>query len=125
MLKSPAVVAILLMLSVAACGQRTQQEEVAALLVNQTPASRAELVAAIAAALKGAPVSIADNVLTQSSRVAFEHSDPANSPNRAATGRTLGTGEWFQLVTTGSVCILIHETGSTRTELLRADCVPE
>jgi len=116
---------LLIILTATACDQHTKQEDVAALLVNQTPAARAELVAAIAAALKGAPVSIADDVLTRSSRVAFEPRDPPNVPNRAATGRTLGRGEWFQLVTDGSTCILIHETGSTRTELLRSECVPE
>lgn len=116
---------VLLVAVVVASCRTAVREEVPALLVEPTPAADAELVAAIAAALGAAPVSVAPDALTRSSLLTLEHREPDGIPDRALTGRDLGRPERFRLVTDGKACILVHETGTARVTLLRSRCAPE
>lgn len=114
-----------LIVAAAACRPGAVREDVPALLVAPTPAARDEVAAAIASALRGTPISIAPDALTRASLLTLERREPAGPERRTATGRVLGMPERFRLVTDGSRCYLVHESGTARVELLRAECVPE
>jgi len=120
-----AFLASLLTATLLASCRAAVRPEAPALLVDPTPAGNAEIVAAVAAALGGAPVAVAPEALTRSSLLTFEHREPAGIPDRVLTGRDLGRPEQFRLVTDGKACYLVHETGTAHVTLLRAQCVPE
>lgn len=111
------------------CRPALPDDEVPALRVDPTPAGQAELVAAIAAELHGAPVSIAPDVLTRTSLLVLERRTPPGPEGRAATGRTLEAPERFRLMTDGRTCYLVREDQAEprgpRIDLPRTTCVPE
>lgn len=109
--------------SLSACAPLPAREDVAAVLVAPTAASRAELREVVSRALNGTAVTIADDALTRSSTLLLERPEPGNRLDRPATGRTLGAPVQFRLVTDGSGCFLLY--GSERLELSAARCVPE
>ena len=91
------------------------QPEVPAVIDTPTNESRAELAQAVSSALHGAPVTLADDALTRTSRLIIE---------KPLTGRDLDKPEHFQLVKTGTRCVLIHERTGKRTTLPSTRCQP-
>jgi hypothetical protein len=92
------------------------QPDVAAVIDKPTKESRAELAQALSGALNGAPVTIADDALTQDSLLIIE---------RPLSGRDLGKPEHFRLVKTGEHCALVHERTGKRTTLASTTCRPQ
>lgn len=96
-----------------------------ALIVNPTAESRAELKRVVSDMLFGAEVMLAADALTESSVLIVERKKIRSLQNPPLSGRDLGHPERFQLLTTGTECVLIHETNHARYELLETDCIPE
>jgi hypothetical protein len=109
----------------AACKMNSVHEDRPALIVNPTAQSRAELRRVVSDMLHGADVSLADDALTTSSVLIVEHSRSRSLDNPPLSGRDLGQPARFQLVTTGTQCVLVHESDQARYELLEAECVAE
>ena len=78
-----------------------------AAIMDPTPAGRADIEQAVAAAL-GAEVLIADDALTTSSLLTIERRMPRTMEGRVATGRVLEPPEVFQLVLEDDRCVLVH-----------------
>jgi hypothetical protein len=106
-----------------ACSGQAADKEVPARLIAPSAAARAELAAAVSTALGSAPVTLAPDALTDSSRLTVEQQPVLGNP--AATGRLLGTAERFRLMTDGTQCTLVHETGSGRYVLAASTCAAE
>jgi hypothetical protein len=119
------IVAILLASSLFACARSAAQADTAALLVDPTAESRAELLAAVREALHGAPVLLADDALTSTSVLTIERGAAADPQRRIATGRTLEPPEQFRLVINDSRCVLVHAAAGGRRVLQTARCAPE
>lgn len=96
-----------------------------AVIVNPTAASRAELQRVVSDMLFGADVTLADDALTDSSVLIVERKRIGSMQNPPLSGRDLGEPERFQLLTTGTRCVLVHGTDQARYELTETDCVPE
>lgn len=96
-----------------------------AIIVNPTPASRAELQRVVRDMLFGAEVMLADDALTKSSTLTVERKHTRSLENPPLSGRDLGEPERFRLLTTGTECVLVHEPDKARYELIETDCVPE
>ena len=121
--QTAAVVFALVALS--ACKTATTQEDVPALIAEPTPESRAELTRVVSKALNGAPVTLADDALTQNSQLIIERNEPRDSQGRPLSGRDLGKPDHFQLVKAGPECILIHQANDKRYVLTDTTCAPE
>jgi hypothetical protein len=100
-------------------------EERPARIVNPSAGSRAELRRVVGDMLFGAEITLADDALTDSSVLIVERSRIRSLDNPPLSGRDLGRPERFQLVTTGTLCVLIHENNQARYELLETECVAE
>jgi hypothetical protein len=100
-------------------------EDRPARIVDPSDESRAELQTVVSEALHGADVMLAADALTQSSLLIIERRKIQSLDNPPLSGRDLGRPEHFQLVTTGSQCVLIHESTKARYELTETGCVQE
>jgi hypothetical protein len=112
------------LLSVVACKTGPIRQEVPAVIADPSSRSRAELAAAVSAALNGVPVTLADDALTRESTLILErarHRDPSGVP---VQGRELGTPERFRLVKSGADCVLVHERSGQRFTLRETTCAP-
>lgn len=96
-----------------------------ALIVNPTPESHAELERVVSDMLFGAEVTLSKDALTESSVLVVERARIRSLENPPLSGRDLGRPERFRLLTTGTECVLIHESNHARYELPETDCVPE
>lgn len=96
-----------------------------AVIVNPTAESRDELRRVVSDMLFGAQVTLADDALTESSVLVVERSRIRSLDSPPLSGRDVGKPERFQLLTTGTECILIHSPNLARYELEETDCVPE
>lgn len=101
------------------------QGNVPAVIVNPTPASRAELQRAVSKMLSGADVMLADEALTKSSILTIERKRTQSLDNPPLSGRDLGTPERFHLLLTGTGCVLVHESDESMVPLPETDCVAE
>lgn len=106
------------------CESLRGDEEVPALITQPTAESRAELVSALRQALNGAPVTIADDALTRDSVLIIERA-ARDATGARLDGRDTGRPERFQLLKTGSDCVLVHERTGNRTKLTSASCQRE
>jgi hypothetical protein len=107
-----------------ACRTVRPRHDVPAVIVDPTARSRAALARAVSAALGGAPVTLADDALTQESTLLVERArlrDPAGLP---ANGRRPGGPERFRLVKSGPECVLVHERDGSRFALEETACAP-
>lgn len=96
-----------------------------AVIVNPTAESRAELQRVVSDMLSGADVMLADDALTDASTLTIERRHIRSLENPPLSGRDLGQPERFQLLTTGTACVLVHGPDKVRHELAETDCVPE
>lgn len=112
-------------LTVPPAEEASPRGEQPAVIVNASAESRAELHRVVSDMLVGADVTLADDALTETSVLTVERKQIKSLQNPPLSGRDLGRPERFQLLTTGTACILIHETGHARYELTETDCVPE
>ncbi len=100
-------------------------DERPAVIVNPTPESRAELEHVVSDMLFGARVTLPMDALTKSSVLVLERERIKRLGQPPLMGRDLGKPERFRLLTTGSGCILVHESNDARYELPATDCAPE
>lgn len=105
--------------------QASSEGDQPAVIVNPTAESRAELQRVVSDMLFGAEVTLADDALTDSSVLIIERKRIRSMQNPPLSGRDLGQPERFQLLTTGTRCVLVHGPDQARYELTEADCVPE
>jgi hypothetical protein len=107
-------------LAAGACAARATP----AVLVEPTAASRAELARVVSRALRGAPVTLADDALTADGTLVVERVERRDASGRPLTGRDSGRPEHFRLVKDGARCVLIQERTGQRFELGSASCTP-
>jgi hypothetical protein len=120
------VLAAFVVLAIAAgCRHLAADEEQAAVLVEPTDAVRAELRAALTAALGQAPVAIAGDALTQTNVLIIERAPVRGPEGRPLDGRVLEpTVHRFELVLASSECVLVRPSDSWRMRLASAVCRP-
>ena len=99
------------------CSSSFAQPDVAAVIDKPTKESRVELAQAVSSALNGAPVTLADDALTQDSVLIIERA--------RHSGRDLDKPEHFRLVKVGKHCALVHERTGKRTTLASTTCLPK
>lgn len=118
--------ALILASALLAAGCRTARPEprdVPALIIAPTDASRAALAAAVAAALQGAQVTLADDALTGSSTLIVERARHRDAAGLRVDGREFGAPERFRLVKRGGACVLVHERTGQEAVLESTTCV--
>ncbi len=111
------------LLSAGACRAAPVRQELPAVVEKPSPRSRAEIAAAVSAAL-GAPVRLSDDVLTKESTLVIERErrlDPSGLP---AQGRERGAPARFRLVKIGGECVLVHDATGQRFLLKETTCSP-
>ena len=106
-----------LLLLAAACKSSEVRSEVPAYLVDPTTESRAELQLVVSSMLGGRAVTIADDALTTQSMLIIGA--------KHLTGRDLGKPDQFQLLQSGSSCVLVHLGSGARSKLSEATCAAE
>jgi hypothetical protein len=93
-----------------ACETSSASQDIPALIVDPTPASRAELQLAVARALHSSPIPLADDALTRSSLLPIDRMPRRDSQGRLLNGLEIGRKpEMFRLVKHGDACVLIHD----------------
>lgn len=98
-----------------ACRAWPTPPAVPALVTHATAASRADLKLALAQALGGAPVRLADDALTRQSLLIIGRAQARGVNGVPLNGRELGHPQHFRLLEQGSHCVLLHlETGKSR-----------
>jgi hypothetical protein len=114
-------------LSVAACHTTAHSEEHAAVLVAPSPATRAQLQAAVSEMLGNANITLADSALTDSSTLSIERARLRDPSGMRIMGRDYEKPQTFRLVLQQSKCVLVHDASGKRATLLNANCkaVPE
>lgn len=96
-----------------------------ALRVNTEPAAIAELEQIVSSALGGRRVTLADDVLTESSLLVIERNRLRRFDGPLELGRDLGRPERFQLLLEDSQCYLRHEQPERYFQLSESQCIPE
>jgi hypothetical protein len=111
-------------LLVAGCHPRLAPPDVPAVLSSPTAQSHAELVRVVSAAMNGAPVTVADNALTADGTLIVERAQHHGAKDMNLSGRETGRPEHFELVKSGSRCVLVHQGTGRRWTLESATCTP-
>ena len=120
-----ALAAILALVMAAGCRHLAADAEQPAVLVDPTDAVRAELRAALTAALGQAPVAIADDALTQTNVLIIERAPVRDLEGRPLDGRVLDpTVHRFELVMVSGECLLVRPSDAWRMRLASAQCRP-
>ena len=109
----------------AGCESSRAGESRPAVLVEPSPAARAELAAAVAQALGGTPGRLAEDALTHESVLILEPVRPRDAQGLPLQGRETRPPERFRLMAQGSRCVLIQERTGRRFPLRSGTCVPE
>lgn len=107
-----------------ACASSQAQPDAPAIITQPSAESRAELLAAVSTALKVTNVLLADDALTKASTLTIERARVRDASGRQLSGRDLDKPELFQLVRSGTRCVLIHQGSGRRMELTKTNCEP-
>jgi hypothetical protein len=99
--------------------------DVPAVVTDPTAESRAEIRRVVSQALHGAPLTLADNVLTRDSTLIVERARPRDESGVPLVGRDTGRPERFRLVKDGARCVLVHEGTGERYPLAATTCEAE
>ena len=111
-------------LALAGCISTPSRSDEPAVITAPTPASREELARVVSGALHGAPVTLAEDALTKESLLIIERASIRAASGVLIDGRVMETPEQFQLVKSGSRCILIHRRAGERHALPHTTCTP-
>ena len=95
-----------------------------ALLSNSSGEVTAEITQTISAALNGAPVNIAPDALTKTSRLIIERREALGPDGIPIMGRRFEKPDHFVLKSSGSRCALWHEQSGDYHVLELAECTP-
>jgi len=112
------------LVSLVACRTASARPDMAALVAEPGAESRAELAAAVGAALGGVPVRLSDDAFTRESTLVLERARQRDPSGLPAQGRERGVPERFRLVKNGADCVLIHERTGQRFTLRETTCAP-
>lgn len=115
---------VLVSIFITACNSFAVNKDIPALIVNPDQASRNELKNAVSSALNGADITLADNALTRDSRLFIERKQRNTLETSPVLGRDLGKPEVFQLVLSGSKCVLVQQGNEKRWALPKTRCKP-
>ena len=119
----PAALTLLGML--AGCGHLAAGDEAPAVLVEPTDEVRAELRAALTAALGQPPVAIAADALTRTNVLIIDRAPIRDLENRPLDGRVIeSAAQRFELILTSGECVLVRPNDSWRMRLASATCAP-
>jgi len=113
------------MLVLAVCATTSNPKDVPAVLTSPSTETRAALARTVSGALRGAPVTLADDALTRDTTPIIDHAQPRTADGVPLSGRERGRPERFRLVKDGSRCVLVHESTGERWTLKAATCVPK
>jgi hypothetical protein len=103
------------------CASSSVGHDVPALIVNPTPASRAELRVAVQRALHSDPILLSDDALTHGSLLPIERIPRRDMRGRPLNGLEIGRKpEIFRLVRNGGACVLIHDDAEQLRQTLTA-----
>lgn len=106
--RAPLLPAWALLLS--ACASSSSSRDVPAVIVDPTPATRAELRLAVQRALHSDPILLSDDALTRSDLLPIDRIPRRDSRGRLMNGLEIGRKpEMFRLVRSGQACVLIHD----------------
>ena len=94
------------------------------MLTNPTAESRAELVRVVSEAMRGVPVTIADDALTGDDALIIERATRRDAEDMNLRGRDVGRPEHFRLIKSGPQCVLVHAETGRRWTLTSATCAP-
>ena len=109
-------------LSLSGCQTLSAENDIAAVIVNPTVASRKALQDTLKNALSTG-VTLADDALMHLSVLSIEQSPPGSIDAPPAKGRVLDMPVQFRLVKNGKDCILIDQRDDSRHLLADTDCV--
>lgn len=126
-MNSPALLLTAALCATAACRHVPASASEPALLVEPTPAVRAQLREALTEALGAAPAAVADDALTRSSVLVVDRAAQREGARRPLTGRTVDTAtvHRFVLVVEDGGCVLTRPADGWRAPLGTAACVAE
>jgi hypothetical protein len=97
-------------------------QDTAAVIANASVQTHAEIQRVISAALRGAPVTIAADALTNDSFIAIERASARDERGRLLNGRDPGRPEIFELRKQGRRCMLLQQSTGERVVLSTASC---
>lgn len=115
------IVALSAFVMLTACASVAGQDG-PAVLTEATTETHAELVKAVSAALNVPTVTIAADALTTDSELVIERATARDAGGRRVQGRELSQPEHFQLISTGSRCVLVHTRTKAEYPLPNAKC---
>jgi hypothetical protein len=119
-----AIMSCLIML-IAACRELNEQVHVPALLTNPGFGTMQEIEQTVSAALNVTSVTLAEDVLTETSLLVIQHAPQYSIERPPELGRDLGRPYRFQLVTDGAQCTLMDMQSEQRWLLKSAKCIAE
>ena len=105
-----------------ACQAPARQPDVAAVLVDPTPQTRAQLAMAVNEMLGVSSVTLADDALTRSSVLLIERSPARDVDGVRIAGRDYGKPKSFTLIKSGGNCVLVSGLDGRRIVLTDATC---
>jgi hypothetical protein len=111
-------------LALTGCQTLDSDNDVYAVIVEPSDASRAALQDTVSRAL-GTDVVLASDALTRSSMLSIEHNPPRAIDAPPAQGRILDKPVQFRLVKSGDECILVDQRDQSRHILRDTRCNPE
>jgi hypothetical protein len=109
--------------SLPACAVLPDSLGTRAVIADPTAESRRELAGIIHEALGDVPVTLADDALTGSSLLSFEHALRRGPQGRLLNGRELTRPETFELFKRGSRCVLVQSKTGREWALHHTQCV--
>jgi hypothetical protein len=109
--------------SLPACAVLPDSLGTPAVIADPTAESRRELAGIIHEALGDVPVTLADDALTGSSLLSFEHALRRDPEGRPLNGRELTRPETFELFKRGSRCVLVQSKTGREWMLHHVKCV--
>lgn len=115
------IVALSALVMLSACASVAGQDG-PAVLTAATTQTHAELVKVVSTALNVPTVTIAADALTSDSELIIERGIARDAGGRRLQGRELSQPEHFQLVSTGTRCVLVHRRTKAEYELSTARC---
>jgi hypothetical protein len=105
-------------------GAHGYYRDIPAVIVQPDDASRAALQRTVSAALRGAPVGLADDALTDTSTLVVQRIPVRDASGMLANGRDLERPHLFKLVKNGSACVLVADATGDRFTLDDTHCAP-
>jgi hypothetical protein len=120
--KTAGIAASAVLLACVTAAPAPSADDVPAVIVQPTAASRAALAQAVSIALDGANVTLADSALTDSSDLIIERTVRRDPEGHPIQGRVTEKPERFHLVRSGGQCVLIHERTGKRYRLVETEC---